>query len=251
MALFTDGNIASIGDLRAYESSILETANTEGIELGSKLEIAQREIGLEIAAFLLRRGTQIGAHRELSNVVVTEPLLHAHVLQTLALAYRDAYNSQLNDRYLGKWREYAQLAQRSLGQLFEIGVGISNAPVPKPRTPSLDSVLGGLLPFANYTVQIAWVNSRGGTGQLSDLSAIGVEAQRLLAVAAPQAPTGVAGWHVYAASGDAEITRQTETPLSPGQIWIQPASGLRTDVGGVPQQRPDYYVTQRREWMRG
>ena len=57
MALFTDGNICSTEDLRQYESSILDVASTEGIELEAKLKLAQREIGVAITAFLLEQET--------------------------------------------------------------------------------------------------------------------------------------------------------------------------------------------------
>ncbi len=41
MALFTDGLLVDIEELVGYESSVLETARAEGIELGVKLVLAQ------------------------------------------------------------------------------------------------------------------------------------------------------------------------------------------------------------------
>ena len=58
MALFTDGLICDQEVLREYESSILEVARTEELELTPKLRVAQREIGFEIAAFLQRNGSR-------------------------------------------------------------------------------------------------------------------------------------------------------------------------------------------------
>ena len=132
MALFTDGLVAGLLDLRAYESGILDVANAEGLSLTDKLQIAQREISIDLTSFLLRHGVSLGPGRELSSVVVTEPLLHTHVLMTLAHVYRDAYNSQLNERFKSKWREYVQLADRGFRQLLETGVGIVGAPLSKP-----------------------------------------------------------------------------------------------------------------------
>jgi hypothetical protein len=56
MALFTDGNIASIEDLKEYESAVLQAASIEGIDITAKLKLAQREIGFEIASFITRHG---------------------------------------------------------------------------------------------------------------------------------------------------------------------------------------------------
>lgn len=251
MPLFTDGSIAGVSDLKAYESSILDTANTEGIALGSKLEIAQREIGLELTAFLLRRGVSLGAHRELSRVVVTEPLLHVHALHTLALIYRDAYNTQVNDRYLGKWKEYGQLSERALRQLLQVGIGMTNGPVPKAAEPVVNAIAGSVLPAADYVVRIGWVTATGATGALSDTALLPVDAEKLLTVSSPAGPAGINLFHVYAAAGEDELLRQTAEPLAIGQTWIQPTAGLLTGLPSAPIQRPDYYVTDRREWLRG
>ena len=143
MALFTDGSISTLADLRAYEHTIVEAAHIEGIDISEKLSLAQREIGLAITGFLLRRHSEIGPHRRLENVVVTEPMAHAHVLHTIALVYRDAYGTQLNDRYASKWREYRSLAEQALRGLFDIGIGLVSAPVPQASTPAIGSAPGG------------------------------------------------------------------------------------------------------------
>ena len=87
MALFTDGSICSTENLRQYESSILDVASTEGIELGAKLNLAQREIGVAITAFLLETSAGQNYARELGNIVVTEALAQWLSLQSLALTY--------------------------------------------------------------------------------------------------------------------------------------------------------------------
>jgi hypothetical protein len=52
MALFTDGSIAKLEDLRAYESAVLDLASSEGVDVGAKLRMAQREIATELTPFL-------------------------------------------------------------------------------------------------------------------------------------------------------------------------------------------------------
>ena len=73
MALFTDDSIFNSEDLRKYESSILDMASTERIELDVKLELARREIGVKITEFLLEHEAGVSYARDLTNVVVTEP----------------------------------------------------------------------------------------------------------------------------------------------------------------------------------
>ena len=143
MALFNDGPMSTAADLQQYENSILTVASTENIDLASKLMLAQQDLANEVVLFLLRRtarcdyspwndsSSSLGL-RELTNVVVTEPLQKWHIHRTLALVYRDAYNNQLNNRYLGKWDEYEDLAKASRRTYFQIGVGLVADPFRRP-----------------------------------------------------------------------------------------------------------------------
>ena len=45
---------------------------------------------------------QLAAPPSIEQVVVTPPLKLWHIFRTLEMVYRDAYNSQLNDRYAGQ-----------------------------------------------------------------------------------------------------------------------------------------------------
>ena len=243
MALFTDGLVAGLLDLRAYESGILDVANTEGLSLTDKLQIAQRELAIDLTSFLLRHGVSLGPGRELSTVAVTEPLLHAHVLMTLAHVYRDAYNSQLNERFKSKWREYVQLADRAFRQLLETGVGIVGSPLAKPQAPATSAVAGGVLPFRTYCVQVATAGT-GVTSAWSDPVMVEVQPGTRLSVNA-------AGCYVYAGSDERHMYRQTNAPIPPGANWTEAESGLRRDLSPVPVQRPDYFVANRRQLLRG
>lgn len=128
MTLFGDGNISSLEDLRAQESSILDVASSEGIDLGSKLTLAQHEISIELDEFLRRNLPDPNA-ASVDNVAATEPLRRWHCLRALALAFRDAYHNQLNDRYQGKYECYSKLALEARCQTFSRGIGIIRNPV--------------------------------------------------------------------------------------------------------------------------
>jgi hypothetical protein len=251
MALFTDGTIAALTDLKQYESSILDVAHTENVDVEDKLDLARREIGLELTAFLLRRNASYGVRRELKSVVVTEPLLHWHAVHTLSLIYRDAYNSQLNDRYRGKWQEFAQLAERAQRLLFDIGVGLTRAPISKAEPPMLGSQFGGLLPAATYYVKLAGQSSAGTTGSWSDCVAVTVLPGSRLVVTMPVLPAGVTGGVIYAGQSEQTLTRQNDAPLGAGAVWVQPESGLRKDLATLPMQGPDFYVSRGQELFRG
>lgn len=132
MALFTDGIIASADDLRAYESSVIETANTEGIDLDAKLELSQRGIGEEIYRLLVDQTAAEGRPPKvnLNQVTVTESLFQWHILYTLELIFRDAYHNQLNDRYRAKWAEYEKHSSAAKDRLFDVGLGVVQTPAP-------------------------------------------------------------------------------------------------------------------------
>src|SRR6202044_85277 len=72
-----------------------------------------------------------------SDVVVTRQLKRWHALYTLAIFYRDAYNDQLNDRYLGKWNEYLSLARGAKDTTTQYGIGLVTTPIPEAGTPLL------------------------------------------------------------------------------------------------------------------
>jgi hypothetical protein len=250
MPLFTDGVISTIADLKAYESSVLDLAAREGIDLAAKLEIAQREIELELAAFLLRRGVQLGPERELTNVIVTKPLAHLHSVHTLALVYRDAFNSQLNDRYFGKWKEYTRLSDRAQRVLLEIGLGMSNAPVPKAATPLASVAAGGALAPATYYLRIAWLGLRGQAGAPSDTVAVGASYGERPSLRIPAQSGAISGAIVYAGESESRMRRQNDEPAPPGSVWAMSESGLRQDLEDPPLQTADFFVANRNQLLR-
>lgn len=252
MALFTDGNIATLNDLRGYETAILDLASNEGIDLGAKLALGHREVGFEILSFLLKQGYTFANQRNLDSVVVTEPLPHAEIMWTLGLVYRDAYNSQLNDRYEGKWKQYTDLSRRALSQYFEIGVGLTTCPLPKPEPPNTQLSSGGSLAAVTYSVQVAVCGLDGFTGALSDpLFIHAPDSTRLSVSLGTELPQRATGWFLYVGSGQSEPARQNDQPMSADTVWTCPDGGPRTGLPAVRIQQPDMWAMQRRRLLRG
>jgi hypothetical protein len=186
----------------------------------------------------------------LSTVAITPPLKRWHALETLALTYRDAYNNQLNDRYRGKWQEYAKLARAAHAHYFEDGVGLVLNAIPKAGAPALSSVEGDV-PGATYFVSAAWVAMSGAEGSPSDPSTLDTGSGGLI-VATPQtAPSEAAGWNVYAGTSVTDMTKQNPVPLAPGTSWTMPASGLITGAPLGTGQSPDIYLQDWHEIPRG
>jgi hypothetical protein len=130
MALFTDGAIASIEDLRGHDTQLLNVATVEGIDVTRKLALAREELGVEVAGLLEQAmlSGQLGAPPAIEQVVVTPPLKLWHIFRTLEMCYRDAYNSQLNDRYAGKRDEYREMAKWAHHQVVQSGLGDRRRP---------------------------------------------------------------------------------------------------------------------------
>ncbi len=164
MALFTDGDVSSIEDLRAYDTQLLDVANTEGIDVTGKLKLAQEEIAAEIAT-LLARNLRYAVATDCGRVVVTPPLKLWHTFLSLELVYRDAYRNQLNDRYAGKRDEFHGMVKWAYDKVVQTGLGIVNDPVGKRAfTPVWKFVNGGLPDVAPTISQRLRGRIRGGDG---------------------------------------------------------------------------------------
>ncbi len=253
MALFTDGPPNSIETLRQYDTAILDVAKTESIELDAKLRLAADEIGGEILNHLLAQGPRDPQARRaigLTTVIVTAQMRRWHAFQTLAAVYRDAYNSQLNDRYQGKWNGYVVAAQEARRQTLDYGIALVQNPVPKAATPLLGAT-PGVLAAGIYYASIAWLNGQQQEGCPSDPTALETNDGSQLMVQAPAAPASVMAWNVYAGTAAAAMTLQNTTPLALETIWVMPASGLAAGRAPGDGQPPEMFVTRDRVIPRG
>jgi len=264
MALFTDGSISTLEHLVSQDTAVLDVASTESIDAGTKLVLAQEELGIELTAALSRSPFSlttpsawwpgsIAASQStlrLSNIVVTPPLRLWHSFRTLALIYRDAYNNQLNDRYLGKWNAYNDLAKWASGMLLQTGVGVVSDPISMAQSPRVD-VLGGTLLASTYYVQVAWINGRGEEGMPSAVASVSAPDQTSIRVGTSDPPANAVAWNLYAGISVDAIMLQIVMPMALGQAWLIPPSGLaavRTPGNG---QEPNYFQQLPRYLQRG
>jgi len=258
MPLFTDGPLISTADLQKYENGILNVASIEAIDLAGKIGLAQDEIANQILLFLMRRQQPRDAwgvqwtyrrRRDISDVVVTEPLQQWHAHKALAMVYRDAYNNQLNDRYLGKWNEYEQLAKASCQGYFQIGVGVVADPISKAAVPLLSAAPGiGLA--GTFYVEVTWVNQEGQEGSASDISQITTPAGQQLVVTPINPPANAAGWNVYVGLSPEKMGIQNSAPIGINTNWTTPL-GPQPGVPPGAGQLPTWFFVDHREIQRG
>ena len=234
--LFTDGTILGMQELREHDNFVLDVASTESIDLGSKLAVAQREIGYEIQSFLTTRR----ASAELSHVVVNQQMRDLLALHVLSIVYRDAYNLHLNDRYLGRWKEFTRASERGLLRLFQNGIGVTAVAVPQAAKPNFTVSPDGGLAAGMYVVHTAWQHISGTIGERSVGVIIDCSGGSISVNPGP-APSNVAGWFVFVSELDSPSARQNQSILAPEAEWTQSAV-LRRDLAGPEVSGPDYYV---------
>jgi hypothetical protein len=264
MALFTDGSISTLDQLAEQDSAVLDVASTEGIDAAVKLSLAQDELSVELMSAFSRcspsrtvpsiwwpgMGSTFQGVLQLSNTAVTPPLRLWHTFHTLVMIYRDAYNNQLNDRYLGKWNAYKDLAKWAAGMLLQTGIGIVSNPLAAAQNPEID-VLSGGLPAATYFVQVTWLNATSEEGMPSPIVSATAPNQNAIQVKSNNAPVNATNWNVYAGTSIDSITRQNANPIALGESWIMPATGLISGMAPGTGQQPNYFYELPRYLQRG
>jgi hypothetical protein len=245
MALFTDGPASTIEDLAAQDSQVFNIASSEGIDLTVKLGLTHEMVGMELEE-LLRRSTGF----DLSHVVVTPPVRLWHTYRTLENVYREAYNSQLNDRYAGKRDQFRELSKWAYDRLVSAGIGIALQPAPRAATPNVEQTIGGVLPDGVYYVTMAWLNKAGEVGVCANPETIAVAGSGFR-VEPQVAPAGVAGWNVYVGIDPAAMWRQNEYELAPDAAWVQTGTWLSDGVKANGGQNANYFHAIPRVLQRG
>jgi hypothetical protein len=246
--LLTDGNPNDTVALTVYETEILSVAATEGINLDRKLTLATDEISEAVLQFLLDHTRMVdplpNQRRTIgvSDVVVSAQMKRWQALYTLAIVYRDAFNNQLNDRYLPKWREYQALAKDGAVRTFSYGIGIVSNPIPEAQAPSLGTATG-LGEGGTFYVQVTWVGSTGAEGAPSPATALTVAVLNDLVVQAVNPPAVATGFNVYIGTCASGTTLQNSSPLGIGETYTMPDAGLTVGVPVGTGQAADYYVT--------
>jgi hypothetical protein len=259
MALFTDGPINGTQDLALYDSSLLETATAEGIDVDAKIANAQGTIQSEIATFLLDNrsidpvfGDVLSLRRRtsgLTDVVVTAELKRWHALQTLRDVYQDANGHQSNDRYQWKWQEYGTATRTARARCLDIGIGLTADPIPRARAPRVTTVVGAGAPVTFYFA-VALINAEGQEGLASELVTVNVAAAMQAQVSLSNPPSNAQGWNVYAGNGPEALMRQNSDAIAVSASWTQPDVPIAGSAPGNGQA-PSFYAVQNRVIRRG
>lgn len=265
MALFTDGFAASLDDLLGYESDLQAVSSAAGIDLNTKLKLAQTEVGAQLEASSRRPGNvfyagnagwqSTGAEVSLprfdpAQIVITPPLRLWLIFQTLALVYRDAHTRKANDKYLPKWREYRDLAKWASELLFQTGVGLTATPIARAERPEIGFATSSLAGLAAF-VRITWTRGDVDESAGSMEKAVRTVSGQALQVTPPPAPPGATGWNVYVGRKKGEALLQNEEPLGLTDVWTMPESGFHIGSEIGDGQAPDFYRSAPRYLQRG
>jgi len=238
MALFMDGPISSIEELQEHDTQLVQVASVEGIDVSKKLLLAQSEIAVELMAFVRKLSpgwAATGGAFCMNRVVVTPPLKIWHTYLSLEMLYRDAYYSQMNDRYAKRRDDYHEMAQWSRSKVIECGLGMTADPLPRAAAPNLQAAPGSL-PNATYYAGMSWANASGEEGGCSLPATITTSGSSML-VQHGERPANATGWHVYLGLDPQLLLRQNSAVLAVGEGWRQPdavASGKPAGSGQAP-----------------
>jgi hypothetical protein len=254
MALFVDGPACTIAELTDQDADLLEVAQSTGINVSTKLRLAVEEIRTELNLWLNRprpaREMVWGPALRIEQVVVTPPLKFWETMHTLALVYRDAYFSQLVDRYQAKWQEYSKLARAGRESFLASGLGLVSDPVKQAAPPALSTTPGPQAGGVFYA-SVAWVNAAQQEGAASYASSITVSDGNLMTVGVTGAPANTVGFNVYAGTSLDAMSRQNDVVLPVTALYLY-APGQMTH-GPLPGngQQPEYTRPLSRTLLRG
>jgi hypothetical protein len=254
MALFVDGLVAGVDDLTNQDSGLLDVAQTCGINVTTKIALAHDEIAADLQLWLDRPRTSLDMVwrpvLHIGQVVVTPALKRWETMQALALFYRDAYFSQLADRYQAKWDQYSKLTRTAYEKYMVSGMGLVNNPVPQAPAPVLGSVAGPQQGGTFYAC-ISWLNAMGGEGAASVTSSIDVADNYLMTVSAPAAPGNVTGFNVYAGASLNAMALQNDVALPPGGSFTYVPGFVTQGRLPGPGQVPEFTRPLVRMLLRG
>ncbi|MDP9053226.1 MAG: hypothetical protein M3N93_02845 [Acidobacteriota bacterium] len=254
MALFVDGPACAISDLTDQDAGLLEVSLSTGINLSTKLRLTVEEIRSELQLWLQRpRQTPQavwGPRYRIDQVVATASLARWEAMHALALVYRDAWFSQLVDRYQAKWQEYSSLARATRESYLAGGIGMVADPVKQAGPPVLSTTpgpQGGGIFYAS----VAWVNAAGQEGLPSFASSLTVTDGNLLSVGVTGAPVNAVGFNVYAGTSLDALWRQNNValPLADSYLYVpgEVTGGALPGSGQVP----DFTLPGARTILRG
>ena len=255
MALFSDGPPSTIDDLVQQDSFLFSVANTEGIDVSSKLTLAYNELGVEITAIFGREASIYApvlgeAPLDTLHLAVTPALKMWHSFRSLELVYRDAYFNQLNDRYKAKWAEYQNLGSWSRGKFIDTGAGLVIDPLPQSEPPIL-SYQPGVGGGGTVYVSLTLVNAEGEESTPTTVIQAVVPDQQLLSVSCPAWPSNAVSWNLYCGLSPTLLTLQNSVPLELGSALELLLPPTQTGVVSGTGQSPNVTRDLPRRIMRG
>jgi hypothetical protein len=236
MGLLVEGSLSRAEDLRGQDSGVLEVASSEGIDLTTKLGLAERELMVEVGTFLSREG-----HGKLEQVRVSEALRRWHVLKCLESVYQDAYFSQLNDRYGERWRHYKALAREQAARFFEDGAQLVAEPLRRPEFLEV-RVVEGTLAAATYWVQATFMDAQLRESAPSEVQVASSPLPHGLEAEVLYPPDRAAYWNLYAGTQPETMGLQNAAPLAVGQKWMAAESGFAAGRPPGEGQATDFIV---------
>ncbi len=240
MALFSDGPLSTIDDLVQQDSYLLSVATTEGIDVSNKLQLAWIELQIELTAIFGREASIYApvlgeAPLDTNHLAVTPALKSWHSFKSLELMYRDAYFSQSNDRYKGKWTEFQNLANSGRGRFIDLGAGLVVDPLPQPGM-AVTSFVASAQAGGTVYFTITFVNAEGEESTPAVVTQTAVPDGNQLVVGAPAWPSNATGWNIYGGIAPQSVTLQNTTPLVLGGTWQYALPGTTTgQVAGTGQ----------------
>jgi len=243
MPLFTDGPATTVDELTNHDSGLLDVARNCGINLTTKIRLAHDEIATDLHLWLERPRPAVdlawGPVTRNEQIVVTDPLRQWETMMALSFVYRDAYFSQLADRYQAKWEEYSKLARRAYDRFVACGMGLVNEPVAQAAAPMLSRVPGPQRGGIFYA-SVAWVNRLGQEGAASPAASIVIDDGFLMDVTTVDAPLGATGFNVYSGSELSAMFLQNSVPLPVGSgFTVVPGAVTAGRLPGTGQM-PDF-----------
>jgi hypothetical protein len=254
MSLFVDGPACTIDDLTDQDAGLLDVALGTGINVSTKLRLATEEIRTDLQLWLDRSRPTFDALWQpilrVDQIVVSASLKRWETMHSLALVYRDAYFSQLVDRYQAKWNEYAKLARAARESLIASGLGLVNDPIRQAAPPVL-STISGPQSGGTFYASSAWVNAAGQEGMASYPSSLTVADGQLMTVGMSGSPKNAVGFRVYAGTSLDALFLQNTVVLPTG-IGYTYVPGQITQ-GALPGrgQEPDFVHAITRTLLRG
>jgi len=250
MALFVDGPACAIDDLTDQDAGLLAVALNTGINLTTKIRLAQEEISTDLLLWLDKPKSAMLSPilapwtpaLHIDQIVVTPELKRWETMFALALVYRDAYFSELVDRFQFKWQEYNKCSRDAREDFIALGLPLVNDPVRQAGPPTLGTIAGPQSGGTFYA-SVSWVNAAGQSGAASLTSSLSFADGNLMTVSAPAAaPNNAVGFNVYAGATLDMLLLQNTVALAIGSTFTYvPGAGVDGELAGqgqIPELRP-------------